>query len=182
MNIEHLTLVFRVNDDLRAIVKHAQACTQHLPTYDQLFDGRYRKDGRTIAIEDCLAKKEPFPKSEDVDVEKIPPALHFVKDRGCYLMSSGSPRDIVKDTTSRVVYADGFSPDGEWIGGDDFVQALDLAFFAKNIEAGATAFHIRVTEEAISMSAMFPRRQPMPPAPMPAAPMPAAPKKPARGK
>lgn len=183
MNIEHLTLIFNVTDDFRAIVKHAQACTEHLPTYDQLLDGRYRKDGRTIAIEDCFAKKE-YPKGEDVDMTKIPPALHFVKDRGCYLMSSGSPRDIVKGDGSRVVYAQGFSPEGEWIGGDDFVEALDLAFFTKNIEAGATSFQIQVTPEEIKMSAGFPRRPPapLPPAPLPPAPRPATPKKSARGK
>lgn len=72
--------------------------------------------------------------------EATGPALFLVHDHGVYLMSNGTPRDLVPGSASercRVAYAKGCDPNvgefDDWygtsrdlVGGDDFVETLPL--------------------------------------------------------
>jgi hypothetical protein len=123
-------------DELRPIIAHALSQTRHSPTFGQLMDATYLKDGKTL-------RDDGFASPEDVDYGKIPAALHFVKDQGIYLMSSGVERDLVGPNRARVAYAQGAHPekDGDWyefaraaVGGDDFVEALPAEDYRVVIE------------------------------------------------
>lgn len=147
------TLTFDVAA-LTPLVAHALACTTRSPTYTMLVDPAYRKDGVTLAVGDR-------PKAEDIDCTKIPAHLQLVKDEGVYLLSSGNPRlmDPADPTgqKSLVVYAEGMSPADGWeawqiLGGDDFVEAIDLDFVKKAIDAGATRLHVDITATELTLS------------------------------
>lgn len=61
----------------------------------------------------------------------VAPAIHFVSDRGVYLMSNAV---LPPETKREVIYAGGYNPDVEpfeqWhIGGDDFVERLGEEVF-----------------------------------------------------
>lgn len=82
------------------------------------------------------------------------PCLLFVKDDGIYLMSNGIPQIPVADDHSHVVYAKGYDPhkNGDvWdkcrdaVGGDDFVEYLELQPNLTPIPEGAVAFVIKVS-------------------------------------
>ena len=116
---------------LRPVVKWTAEHAPHVATYDQQMDPQFWKPGVTI-------KAGEWPKREDLALELVPPALHFVHDDGIYLLSSSAERDIVEGNTSRVVYAKGYDPrtdEDVWekaraaVGGDDFVEALPIEWF-----------------------------------------------------
>ena len=63
------------------------------------------------------------------------PSLLLVGDRGVYLMSNGTPRDIVEGTASFTAYADGIDPrvNKDWydakrdlFGGDDGADVIPV--------------------------------------------------------
>jgi DUF3085 family protein len=97
--------------------------------------------------------------------ESASPALHFVKDEGIYLMSNGSPRDIIgpaRDSDlgrSFVVYAKGFNPTADpdvWersreaVGGDDFVESFPIAELGP-ISLDVRALFIDVTDDGYAV-------------------------------
>ena len=63
------------------------------------------------------------------------PGLFWVKDQGCYLMSTGLPRLPGEGTGSKVVYAEDLGPDAGWgfvqsvCGGDDVAELLPADAF-----------------------------------------------------
>ncbi|BBZ93048.1 hypothetical protein BRDID11004_60540 [Bradyrhizobium diazoefficiens] len=89
------------------------------------------------------------------------PSVLLVHDQGVYLMSNGWPRDIVKDQTSFVAYAQGCNPDHDrdWydtardlVGGDDFGECLPWAAEIKaQIDAGAQEIVIEIGGESIAL-------------------------------
>lgn len=113
------------------LLTHAKACAKHSPTYDQMFDPAFLKEGRRL-------REDETPAMHDIDLERIPWGLHLVADDGVYLMSNGEPRDIVSGSAggrSRVCHAQGIDPQREsfddwWerkvshMGGDDQVLFL----------------------------------------------------------
>lgn len=116
---------------LRPIVKWTLEHAPHTPTYGQQLDPQFWKPGVTL-------KPGEWPKPEQLARDKVPAAIHWVKDEGIYLLSSSAERDIVEGSTSRVVYAKGYHPkldDDVWeksraaVGGDDFVEALPIEWF-----------------------------------------------------
>lgn len=128
-------LVFNA-EALRAIVQWTMTHSPHTPSYEQQLDPQFWRDGVHI-------KAGEWPKPEQLALEKIPPALHLVKDEGIYLLSSSAERDIAEGTTSRVVYANGLDPKADedvWdkcreaVGGDDFVEALPIEWFTPLLE------------------------------------------------
>jgi len=61
--------------------------------------------------------------------EPTEPSLFLVKDMGVYLMSASTVKQPVKETGCLVVYADGYTPDDGYIGGDDFVENIPISWF-----------------------------------------------------
>jgi hypothetical protein len=117
---------------VRHLMDHARTAGTVRPAMEQLFDPRYRLDGR-----------EPpdgvFPTVEDIDVARLPRSLWLVGDMGVYLMSSGSPPQPSADGSkgNQVVFADQVNPRtlpfDSWyeakrraFGGDDGVVVLPL--------------------------------------------------------
>lgn len=115
---------------LRPIVEWTLAHAPHTPTFAQQLEPCL-KPGVTL-------KAGEWPKPEQLALESVPPAIHWVKDDGIYLLSSSAERDVVDGTSSRVVYAQGYDPRTDadvWekaraaVGGDDFVEALPIEWF-----------------------------------------------------
>ena len=126
-------------DEVLLLIKHAKSCNEHSPTYEQMFEGKYRFDGK-----DLDPDKDDWPKADDIDNSKIEACLHLVADQGIYLMSSGLPREIIKGDQSRIAYAEGTDPDKDenwyenkrqFMGGDDQVINIPMEWFDKLIKA-----------------------------------------------
>lgn len=109
-------------------IEHAASAKTHSPSYAQLVE----KFGDRFA-------NGAVPVDEIANfTREVPPALHFVKDQGAYLMSNGSPRLLngPETASSKVVYAEGLGPEChpqdlcEACGGDDFVETIDLREFS----------------------------------------------------
>lgn len=124
-------LTFSIDERLRTIVAHAAASKKHRAAYGQ---------------------------------RRPKPALWLVHDAGVYLMSNGDPLQLdpqKQHGTARVAqHAHGCGPDNagwersrELVGGDDFVEPLDLAFFEKAIADGKTKLALHVSESRIRMEA-----------------------------
>ena len=71
------------------LLNHSKAAAERSPTCDQLYDGRFRQDGKDADFANLSA--DNFPTADDVDPTKIPPGLWLVGDHGIYLMSNGRP-------------------------------------------------------------------------------------------
>jgi hypothetical protein len=151
---------------LKPIVAHALASAAHSPTYNMMADPAYWKEGIS-----------PHPggwaKAEDLDYSKIPAHLQLAKDHGVYLLSSGTPRLMDPadpgGQRSLVVYAKGMTPEDGWdawqiLGGDDFVESIDLAFVKKAIDMGAKRLNITITATKLSLD--FEHERDTPPHPM----------------
>jgi hypothetical protein len=151
------TLLFDIQA-LRPIIDHASVATRHAPTFSMMLDPQYLKPGRQMNAHGYIDK-------DDIDDTKVEAHLQLVKDRGCYLMSSGVPRLLdptdASGQRSQVVYADGMRPeDGPWatdeLGGDDFVEVVNLAFARKIASDGASHLVVEITESSIVLSAVWP--------------------------
>lgn len=125
------TLVFKVDEKLRSIVQHARSSKEHRKTYGQ---------------------------------QRAKAAIWLVHDAGVYLMSNGNPMQLdpqrQSGTAAVVQYARGCGPDqAGWersralVGGDDFCEPLDLAFFENAIAADCKEVRINVTANSLSMEA-----------------------------
>ena len=123
---------------VQRLLDHSKAATERKPSYDQLYAGRFRRDGKDADLDNLNSGN--FPTAEDVDPAKIPPGLWLVGDDGVYLMSNGQPALLVDAPDSRNVaaYAAEADPatgiDGCWeaknaaFGRDDGVVFLELRF------------------------------------------------------
>ena len=123
---------------VRQLLDHSKAATERSPSYDQLYEGRFRRDGKDADL-DTLGS-DNFPTADDVDPTRIPVGLWLVGDQGIYLMSNGKPALLVDpaDTRHVVAHAAEANPaagvDGWWevkraaFGGDDGVVFLELPF------------------------------------------------------
>lgn len=158
-------LVFDI-EALKPIVAHAHASATHSATYNMLADPAYWKEGAT-------PHEGGWVKSEDIDPSKVPAHLQLAKDHGVYLLSSGTPRLMdpadPKGERSLVAYAKGMGPDDGWdawqtLGGDDFVESIDLAFVKKAIDLGAKRLKITLTATKLSLD--FEHERDTPPQPI----------------
>ena len=137
----------RLHFDLASVQRlltHAKDAPKHRPTFDQMCDGQFRRDGKDFDFDRSNAD---FPTSEDVDPAKIPAGLWLVGDRGIYLMSNGAPPLLLGDSPSShvVAYAAECDPrnPGDWwdvkrtaFGGDDGTVFLDAPFIEGLITRG----------------------------------------------
>lgn len=74
---------------VQCLFDHSKASPRRAPSLEQLFDGRYRLDGKDLDIEDGDLDPANWPTSDDVDLTLIPAGLWLVGDEGVYLMSNG---------------------------------------------------------------------------------------------
>ncbi len=150
-------LTFNVGE-VRRLMEHAKAAKLHSPSYEDLFNPAYHKGGK-------VKKVNGWPDHDNIDRAAIPPALHLVKDHGIYVMSNGSPRQLIEGTDKSVVaYAIEANPNklefDEWwetagriMGGDDCVITLPLPMFetATKDKNDSDTFRLKVTKRAISL-------------------------------
>lgn len=157
------TLTFNPKDVAR-LMAHAAESSVRLPTWGEKLAEGARIRGVEI---DDVEVSEWDALTHEAEEFIPPPALHFVHDRGLYLMSNGRP-NLPQADPGRVIYAEGFDPDKEsfddwWegaraiVGGDDFVEPLSLSQgqldAARAILDGrlnATHFHIEVTDTSLA--------------------------------
>ena len=120
---------------------------------------KFRLTDLAPMIAHCLKEGMTFTRPYTKD--KIPPCLNLVHDQGVYLMA-GSDKGMDKDSKGRVVYAEGLNPnvDTDWyedarceVGGDDFAEAIDLAFIDKAFTDGKIWLKFRFTKTRYTMSA-----------------------------
>lgn len=114
-------------EHLKRLVASAKAATERSPVYDQLYDPRYRKDGKA-------PPDGAFPEPDDIDPTKIPPALWLVADHGVYLMSNakvelpkGGKHDVAyarEADPNKVEFDDWWDVRSEVFGGDDGVELI----------------------------------------------------------
>lgn len=143
-------------EEVAVLLEHSRRCAKHQPSFDQLYDPKYRFDGKVPTDQDS-------PTSDDVDLLRIPWGLSLVADDGVYLISSGLPRDIITPDTrnpengrSRVAYAKGINPELEvfdtwWdrkryvCGVDDQVVPIDGEALVTALSASGEVLKIRVS-------------------------------------
>ena len=153
---------------VRRLLDHSKAAPARSPTMDQLFEGRFRKDGQDVDIDTLPIGA--WPTAADVDPSKLPAGLWLVGDQGIYLMSNGSPGLLVdpSKTANVVAFAaeadPAKQPDTWWgakraaFGGDDGVTFLDLAFVEALLRAGRDGVVcIELTPDAATVA--MPRRR-----------------------
>lgn len=118
------------------LLTHATNAPEHRPTFDQMCDGQFRRDGKSFDFDGSSAD---LPTSEDVDATKIPAGVWLVGDSGIYLMSNGAPPLLVDGAgpSHVVAYAAECDPrgGGDWwdtkraaFGGDDGTVFLEASF------------------------------------------------------
>jgi hypothetical protein len=137
---------------LRPIVEHALTSKEHEPTLDMRADPTYWKTGAAPDAYGCAALK-------DMELGKVPGHLKLAKDRGVYMLSSGLPKQEYPEgkTKVRVAYARGMGvADGydAWsrVGGDDFVERIDLDFVARAIAKGDKQLTIELTAHSLRIA------------------------------
>ena len=118
------------------LLAHAQAASEHSPTYDQLVDPAFLKAG--------VSSRHPT--GADVDRAKIPAGLMLVGDHGVYLMSNGYPgfsdAEGQANLVAYAVEADPRTCPDDWydvkrasFGGDDGAEFLSADTIRKALEA-----------------------------------------------
>jgi DUF3085 family protein len=132
-------LIFEA-DDVRRVVEHSLANAQ-APLVDHYDHNTFK------------------PVTKPVDTASV----ILVHDDGIYLMSNGTPRDLVEPAKGRsfVAYAQGCHPqrDVDWwhtardlVGGDDFSECLPWAAEIKAmLDRGDRVIAIKVTETSLAI-------------------------------
>jgi hypothetical protein len=155
-------------EGVKKILEHSKKNPIFTPTFSQMFDARYRKDGKDFVE----TEGKPWPKPEDVDETKTPRQFSLVKDDGIYIMAGTKERLPGEDTHNFVVYAEGYDPkkdDDVWmrsreaVGGDDFSEGLPLEWLemaVANAEAsGIDMMIIKVTKTGMELMTTTPRKR-----------------------
>ena len=88
---------------VRKLLDHSKAATERSPSLDQLYEGRFRRDGKDVGLDNLGS--DNFPTADDVDPARIPPGLWLVGDQGVHLMSNGKPALLVDPADTRHVVA-----------------------------------------------------------------------------
>ena len=143
--------------EIKPLIEHARKCQKHSATFGMLFDKQYWKQG--------VKPKEEWAASDEIDDTKIPAGLHLVHDQGIYLMSNGTPRQLVSSDSksSIVVYekdCNPNTPDDWWdtarrkVGGDDFAEHVGLDWwdaYIKRYPRMEKPFRIRMNKDSMSL-------------------------------
>jgi len=146
-------------EGVKKIYQHSIENPVFDPTFSQMFEGRYRKDGKDIPV-----GASHWPKVEEVDKSKLPAQVALVKDGGAYIMAATEKTLPGEKTANFVVYCEGCNPDVDedyWttqqraFGGDDFAEGLPLEWLEIAIEnaekLGIDVMIIKVTKERMEL-------------------------------
>ena len=164
----------------RRLLDHSKAATERSPTYDQLYEGRFRRDGKDADLGNLSA--DNFPTADNVNPTKIPPGLWLIGDHGVYLMSNGRPplRPEAGESPNIVAHAPEadprVNPEGWWEAkraafGNDGVVFLELPFVEGLIARGRdgrvcvdiTPAQVEAVVPAVFVPPMVPGRRRVPP-------------------
>ena len=163
------------------LLDHSKAAPERSPICDQLYEGRFRRDGKDADLDNLSA--DNFPTADDVDPMKIPAGLWLVGDHGIYLMSNGQPPLRLETGESLNIVAHApeadprINPEGWWeakraaFGGDDGVVFLELPFVEGLIARGRdgrvcvdiTPAQVEAVVPAAFVPPMVPGRRRVPP-------------------
>ena len=95
-------------------------------------------------ISTSLKGKRFYPYTKEEATER---GIWLVKDEGVYVMPS-----VKIEGKPPVVYAEGFGPDCEYIGGDDFVEFVELsAAQVSKLFSKDASLHVLLTETKIEV-------------------------------
>ena len=153
-------------EGVKKIYEHSIANPVFTPAFHQMFEGRYRKDGK-----DFESGGNKWPKADEVDNSKLPAQVAIVKDSGAYLMAQTEkrlPGDVDaekgKSGYNFVVYCEGCNPSVDedyWerqqqaFGGDDFGDVIPLEWLKMAIDnaerTGIDMMIIKVTKEGFQL-------------------------------
>jgi len=146
-------------EGVKKIYEHSIANPVFEPTFSQLFEGRYRKDGKDIDI-----KAPDCPTADEVDKSKIPRQFKIVKDTGAYILANTEKPLLESESKHFVVYCEGCDPNVDedyWerqqqaFGGSDFTNALPLEWLKMAIDnaerTGIDMMIIKVTKEGFQL-------------------------------
>lgn len=153
---------------VRQLLDRADRAPSRAPTLEQMFEGRFRRDGRDVDVEG-LAQAD-WPTAADVDPARLPIGLWLVGDQGVYLMSPGRPGLLLQGSNGHVVARSeetdpAYEPDECYenkrraFGGDDGVVFLDAAFVETALRqesSGRSA--LSITPECVAIAVPAPRR------------------------
>ena len=164
----------------QGLLDHSKEATERSPTCDQLYEGRFRRDGKDAYLGNLSA--DNFPTADDVDPAKIPAGLWLVGDHGIYLMSNGRPplRPEAGESLNIVAHAPEadprINPEGWWEAkrtsfGNDGVVFLELPFVEGLIARGRdgrvcvdiTPAQVEAVVPAVFVPPMVPGRRRVPP-------------------
>jgi hypothetical protein len=154
-------------EGVKKIYEHSIANPVFTPTFSQLYEAEYRKDGKDFEE----TEGHSWPKADEVDNEKIPQQFFLVKDSGAYLMAATVERlpgeeDAEKGRSGYnfVVYCEGCNPsvdDDYWerqqaaFSGDDFSEGLPLEWLKMAIDnaeaVGIDMMIIKVTKNGLEL-------------------------------
>lgn len=153
-------------EGVKKIYEHSLANPVFTPTFSQLFEGKYRKDGKDFVATD----EKKWPTADDVDNSKLPQMFNLVKDQGAYLMAATEKTLPGEKTKNFVVYCEGCDPnkDEDWwdfqqraFGGDDFGEGLPLGWLKLAIEnaeeCGTDVMIIGVTKDGLELKLAKPK-------------------------
>lgn len=151
---------------IKKILAHSKQYPVFTPTFSQLYEGRYRKDGIDVPV-----SIENKVSADDVDKTKLPAMFALVKDRGAYVMALTEERLKGEKSHNFVVYCEGCDPDKDddvydrcrqIFGGDDFSEGLPLEWLEIAVEdaekSGTGMMIIAVESDNLALVTTQPRR------------------------
>lgn len=156
-------LTFNVGE-VRRLYEHSRSSKDHTPSYGHLFEGQYYKGGEVLCEDGSVYDGTNWPSGESIDYSLIPACLILVGDQGVYLMSNGTPPQLIKEgENARVVaYARECDPtrNDHWhdakvsiFGGDDGSDPLPIDMFANilSTKKDSDTFRLCITAKTIKL-------------------------------
>ncbi|MFJ2987428.1 hypothetical protein ACIPF8_06145 [Collimonas sp. NPDC087041] len=123
--------------DVRQLLQHANAATEHLPCMGDQFVAKYYEGGKIIT-------KNDWPDVSQIDLTRIPPALFLVNDS--FLMSNGiNPQEAVA-----CIYKNGHVPSEQQNESDAFALGSEelptvTRILARDFDGIESARKVRIT-------------------------------------
>ena len=111
---------------VRHLLDHIKAATARSPSLEQLYEGRFRRDGKDADLDKLSAGN--FPTADDVDPTRIPAVLWLGGDQGIHLMSNGRPPPLVDPADTRHVVA--YAAEADPAAGVDAWRGVKRAAFS----------------------------------------------------
>jgi Protein of unknown function (DUF3085) len=157
-------------DAVADLVEDAFSTDAHIPTFGQTIDrfcALHGLDANAFDFGDHTVREEfsAWRRADEQDLRSYPAQLHFVKDDGIYLLSNAAHGHAERPRL--VVYAQGYAPPAQdasveerlaffdtvrnAVGGDDFVEGLDIAAeMPQTLRRPGATYCIDVEEDSLA--------------------------------